>query len=355
MVVRRFFTARTLGEIAHPAFLCLLHSFGLPLVFASIVLAGFVEMAIIGRWMTEYEREWRSRMAAYLLLGATAWLLTAAAVYLVPWGVERLSGHVDQKSWAGALQAVLAAAWAAISGGGTWMASRTPTNGSRHQPTLLARIVMAIAPAVFLLGMFAGVSMLGEKAVGWSGTYTLAKSDLDAKQALPFAVSSAVGSMAIPTTPATYSTAAVVFVHGTQSFDSPGTKTGDSTVLFLATQQPRAGWWLMVAGLLMAAVFGALINVNHFSLHMLYANRLMRCYIGASCRKRGVGSLGAPTGVHEPRARRQANDFTGFDPWDDLPLAELGTVRDPAELHGAGRSSARGPCARLPHTPVRCP
>src|SRR5262249_22965961 len=70
---------------------------------------------------------------------------------------------------------------------------------------------------------------------------------------------------------------------------------------------------------------------------MLYGNRLVRCYLGASrpkraWRKRYGGSrqpyadCGAPTGVAEGEPDRQQNEFTGFDPNDNLPLARLRPV-----------------------------
>ena len=45
------------------------------------------------------------------------------------------------------------------------------------------------------------------------------------------------------------------------------------------------------------------VDLNEFSLHALYRNRLVRCYLGAS------------------NDKRSAHPFTGFDPNDDLPLA----------------------------------
>src|SRR6185436_5906279 len=48
-----------------------------------------------------------------------------------------------------------------------------------------------------------------------------------------------------------------------------------------------------------------LINVNKFSLHAMYRNRLIRAYLGAS------------------RERRRPNPFTGFDPGDNVPMHDL--------------------------------
>jgi hypothetical protein len=56
---------------------------------------------------------------------------------------------------------------------------------------------------------------------------------------------------------------------------------------------------------LLALVMGRVVNVNRFSLHGLYRNRLVRAYLGAS------------------NTKRRPNPFTGFDPSDNPRLHEL--------------------------------
>ncbi len=62
---------------------------------------------------------------------------------------------------------------------------------------------------------------------------------------------------------------------------------------------------LFGAGLGLGIIMGFFINVNRFSLHALYRNRLIRAYLGAS------------------RKNRSPNPFTGFDPNDNLLMHEL--------------------------------
>ena len=50
------------------------------------------------------------------------------------------------------------------------------------------------------------------------------------------------------------------------------------------------------------AIFGRRVDVNKFSLHNLYKNRLVRCYLGAS------------------NLSRDKQPFTGFDDSDDFDL-----------------------------------
>jgi len=71
-----------------------------------------------------------------------------------------------------------------------------------------------------------------------------------------------------------------------------------------------AGWslYLLVAGIILAIaslLLSRRVDVNDFSLHHFYRNRLVRCYLGAS------------------NPNRTPQPFTGFDPNDDLPLKEL--------------------------------
>jgi len=63
--------------------------------------------------------------------------------------------------------------------------------------------------------------------------------------------------------------------------------------------------WVPILAVAVSVIMGRFVNVNRFSLHGLYRNRLVRAYLGAS----------NPT--------RQPDPFTGFDPNDNLRLHEL--------------------------------
>ncbi len=63
---------------------------------------------------------------------------------------------------------------------------------------------------------------------------------------------------------------------------------------------------LMAVGIglgLLGLLFAFRVDINEFSMHRYYRNRLVRCYLGAS------------------NTRRAGQSFTGFDPNDDLQLA----------------------------------
>ena len=254
----------------------LLHALGVPLVFGSVVLAGFIEVALANRWLSEYEREWRSRVSAHLMLGAMAWLALSFSIDFLPWLGIGLA-HSAQEWGSTGIKSALTALWGVVSAGGVLAARQ----GGASRPTWTGwglRLLIAVAPPVFLVGLLALVS----GTTSWI---------LD--------LSSPLGL--------SYGMRACVYA-------------------------------LLAAGV--GLLFGSLASVNRFSLHMLYANRLTRCYLGAS-RPKQHGSRGTPAGVRpgppvqavgEPV--RQNNRFTGFDPLDDLPLTALRPIGTQATYPG---------------------
>jgi hypothetical protein len=63
---------------------------------------------------------------------------------------------------------------------------------------------------------------------------------------------------------------------------------------------------LFAGAVIVFVVLSLRVDINEFSLHHFYKNRLVRCYMGASMSK-----------------DRKPDPFTGFDPRDDVPLADL--------------------------------
>jgi hypothetical protein len=81
---------------------------------------------------------------------------------------------------------------------------------------------------------------------------------------------------------------------------------------------------LLLLGL--ALLLSLRVDVNLFSLQAVYANRLIRCYLGASRRKpREKGDRPAGAAMNSQGPVRNPNPLTGFDPLDDIPLSSLQT------------------------------
>ena len=84
---------------------------------------------------------------------------------------------------------------------------------------------------------------------------------------------------------------------------------GQALALGAVVDQPK--WLPLVLQLLVAAILliGVMtfrhVNVNRFSMHAVYRNRLTRAFLGSA------------------RNRREQDPFTGFDPQDNTPLSSL--------------------------------
>jgi len=81
---------------------------------------------------------------------------------------------------------------------------------------------------------------------------------------------------------------------------------------------PDAPWLQVLLFMFSMTLFGMLmsfvVNINKFSLHSMYRNRLIRAYLGASRGK-----------------TRKPNPFTGFDLNDNFPMAELAQTNKPIQ------------------------
>ncbi len=276
-------------------------TFGPPLLLLIMILAGYLEIALSGHLLGEYEREWRSTIGASLLLCAAGWVALFGTTLYLPWLLEK----VDRRFLSGALTWALGSTWVTASVGGVFAANSRRTGVGAEEPNPWLERLAAVGPPVFLVGLLAAVSML-----------TSALLDLG----------------------------------------SPAPTGGKGDFLTSAAATPFGPIITLLCGCAFSfIVFNALLDVNSFSLHAMYENRLVRCYLGASRPKsrwvgrytkgaRSPGIGGAPTGVGDNVVQcfdRQENRVTGFDPADDLPLSKL---QMPANPVGAPSPEAyRGP------------
>ena len=86
--------------------------------------------------------------------------------------------------------------------------------------------------------------------------------------------------------------------------------TTDNLALRFAAPHTVSLWGALLAILLAGSLGGVMsifVDPNKYSLHAMYRNRLIRAYLGAS-REKGT---------------RRPNPLTGFDPKDNIPMAEL--------------------------------
>ena len=236
-----------------------LTTFGMPLMMALFAGTMTLMIGLVGRMYSDASREWWSRQGAWAWIFALAWVsIFGVSFFLAPllhWAWLTY----DPWSHAGTAAGWLAVTWYGLKAGS---GSRTGIYGAGlRSGDWRLDTAARLAPYVFTAGVFALLSALVQAAV-------------------------ASPRIACP---------------------EPVTLTciyGIHTSATLATEGRRLAWAFAIF-LGAALLLGWRVDINKFSLYMLYRNRLVRAYFGASSRA------------------RKPHPFTGFDPGDDPLLADL--------------------------------
>ena len=253
---------------------------GAPMLLLAIGASLIVEVALLGRAITEAEREWWSRFGALIFIAILLWVLGSATVLYVPALVVGVGLP---------LRLAIASGWLGTTALGVVTGKYVLPKGTGTGSAL--KLLTVMAPPIFLVGLLGAVSFLAAYLVNDPGVAFAAKG-LEAAGMANYL---------------------------------KGLRGASITPILI---------WLGLFGL--AAHLGSrFIDVNLFSLNAMYANRLIRCYLGASRPKtsgarrwsQGGGGFdpteiaGAPTNCGPPE--RRENPVTGFDPDDDLDLIDL--------------------------------
>lgn len=234
-------------------------AFGAPLYLLSLMVGIALQIGLMGIDFPDASREWLARAGALLLVVIGFWITFFSIAILAPIGIARLW----EKSGAGLISA--AGTWISstiatvLAGNSRKTGNANPAQKQSRTLDLIARYGPFIAVPGFLIAVSCAVQ----------------------------------GALFIP-----------ALLRG-----SPPAEFLTKYWERLEFVQP--GSWLYPILLLVAAVVVGValslrVNINEFSLHYFYKNRLVRCYLGAS-----HGS------------RRRPDSFTGFDPLDDIPLHQL--------------------------------
>jgi hypothetical protein len=229
---------------------------GTPALIGAFVITVVLHIGFMGRQLGDERREWWSRINAWLLIYALAWIaMFGLALYtpLIAASTGKWIARVATFGWiTSTLSGLIAARSAATRNG---------------QSSGVTDLVAKVAPYIFVIGFFVFLA--------WA---------IDA--ILPL-----VGRLTID-------------------------RTGPDGLMFW--DPLKWNWWWMnqvntftpllwVAGISagIALLLSVRLDINQFSMHMLYRNRLGRCYLGAS------------------NELRRAQPFTGFSPEDDFDLWDL--------------------------------
>ena len=240
----------TTFENSARAFIC----FGPPIILVVVLIASTIFTGLATFWTDDEDREYWARMGAWVLIAILGWAALGAIALFGP--VVLVNGGFWQKLW-----------------------------------TLGA----AIATAVTTIGGWSGLTVArpGEKSL--SKTSALITGGLPIVGALAIAL--ILGALALATIDASaWATVLIFHTHpDVRALLLRGEFSGRAVLAAAAA--------LAAIGLLMSAF----IDINKYSLHAMYRNRLIRAYLGAS----------------RSKGERKPNPFTGFDPNDNIPMSFL--------------------------------
>ena len=230
-------------------------TFGTPAFALIMLLAAVLHIGLMGRGMSDAHREWWGRLGGWLVLYSMCWLFLFGISIYFPYALHKLVALAPKLTVTGGLTWVASTLYGVLFGKSAGTQELLPDAPAKEK---FLGYLARIAPYVFILGFLLVLSLLAAK------------------------IAHAVGRV-------------------------PG------TILRLPHEDAFYTWKIpvvCVAFLLATLLLSWRVDVNEFSIHHLYRNRLVRCYLGASV------------------PRRSAQPFTGFSDADEVPLASLQIPND---------------------------
>ncbi len=271
------------GALTIASYVC----FAPPLLLLAMLSTEGIFIGLVSRHTDDEDREWWSRAGGWLLIGSLFWMglriLSVFGPLLIHWLEAQAPVMV---STLGGLSGI-ATALLGFSGG-------SPATTGRQQPRSLGGILrgsaLVLSAGVFACALSAGLALAGDWVLHYLATGG-ADTGIDCSDTELEVWLSYCGKPAAA----------------------------------LAQSSSLACVVLAIVALLSLAFFMQFfVSVNRFSLHAMYRARLIRAYLGAS------------------NTNRRPNWFTGFDPADNLNMADInaGGTKAPRP---AGQDGARAP------------
>jgi hypothetical protein len=247
--------------------------FGIPWIILSQMIAEIVFLGLSSyQPNSDADREWFGRAGGWMIVAAIAWCVLTFAVFfgavLAPQFVpDEVQDKIKELS--ATLAALFGAATAILGRSGS-----TPIRGSTgNWSSRFVNISLSIVAPLFVIALLIAISYLLDQLV--------------------------LGQTLVPD----------LFVDWAES-ESGGP---ESKLASSGLDRFQAIIWLaagVVAFSAIAVVASRCVNINRFSLHAMYRNRIIRAFLGAS-------------------RRRKPDSFTGFDSQDNPRVYELWSAPEP--------------------------
>lgn len=239
--------------------------FAIPLFFIVVLASATVFVGLSSGKATDEDREWLARYGAWVLIIAAVWVLLNALVLLAPSGLEAIF-RVDwtNPSFSSGIWAAIVSAIGIISGFISLVGGFTEKSQVRNEPvqSKTSRFLAhapKIAAVIFLGFIFVTVA---------------------------------------------YLTSVLIYAVGS-FFSDPNMEIFPQHASILSHTRLAYFFGILIVLVAIGVVMAFFVNVNKFSLHGAYRDRLVRAYLGAS------------------NTRRRKNSFTGFDDRDNFQLHRL--------------------------------
>lgn len=241
-------------------------AFSVPLFLLVVLIAATVFVGLSSGKATDEDREWLARYGAWVLIVSVVWAATNIVVLLGPSALEAVFRSV------------------------TW-----------ERLDLRTGLAPAIVSAI---GVLSGiVSLLG----GFSEKSQVRNEPVKTRtsQILAFAPKiAAVVFLGFILVTISYLTSALIYAVASLFSLTSWTEMPSHALILARTHIVVLAGVLLLLGTI-GLVMACFVNVNKFSLHGAYRDRLVRAYLGAS------------------NTRRRRNSFTGFDDRDNFQLHRL--------------------------------
>lgn len=244
--------------------------FGVPWILMSQLMAEIIFVGLVSyERNSDPDREWLGRAAGWFAATSIVWAVGAFLVFAGEWFVQIASSEVHAEAHAyvvasGGIITVVSGIVTALLGSSAKTAASSATGAKSSRTALVYNIVLAVTGPIFVAGLIIALSIGLDAALLKDSLIQQLQTSKDA-----------------------------------------------------ASLWPALKWLLIGLGVIFAIALLAsyCVNINRFSLHALYRNRLVRGYLGASC----------PV--------RHPDPFTGFDSDDNIRVHELWSKKPEENKH----------------------
>jgi patatin-like phospholipase len=281
--------------------------FAVPLVILALLLQATLFVGGTGQFNDDFDREWWSRAAAWVIIGALGWIVITALVIYGPVGLYYAPRTLGALGGISGLFAV-----------GAGSSSKTSANEKEKSKEstggMISNILMAFAAPIFALVLLAALSLATTVTLRacLEQLNRIEPVTADQKKNIAFLKETSWTYEQKQTTPRVAPPDVARLGTGDQKLKTiehpamEGDKLSGLDHLLVVEKTPLAISALLVEGsLLFALLMSWVIGVNRFSIHALYRDRIIRGYLAAS------------------NEQRQPNPFTGFDPKDNILINSL--------------------------------